>query len=83
MQQLKITITADALIQRVRRRARREGESFHINRSERWARDLGNYYTVDAGNYLSARWDSLAEIEVYAREAGILKPYEAVEAVAA
>jgi len=42
----KIAITERALYQRISRRLRRDGQQLRTNRSERWFRDLGLYYTA-------------------------------------
>jgi hypothetical protein len=64
-----------ALLQRINRKLKKEGEMLCAAR--RWTPDLGNYYAVDLrGNYITA---ANVDPESWGREMGVLRPWEAVE----
>ena len=72
----KIAITERALYQRISRRLRRDGQQLRTNRSERWFRDLGLYYTVDL--YRNAIEASHLDLETLGRELGVIRPWEEI-----
>lgn len=74
-----VPVTLSALIQRMRRRCRRDGETFHVTRGKYFNSNLGYCYTVDDSNVLAAWWWSLDALVETAREVGVLAPYEDVQ----
>jgi hypothetical protein len=66
-------VTKAALIKRINRKLALEGETLRTTRGERWRGDLGDHYTVDESNFITAQHVDLVEC---ARELGVLKASE-------
>jgi hypothetical protein len=71
---VKIGVSVKALVARINRKLKPDDEKLHRSRSPRMVIDVGEYYVV--------RWpvggvvlDHL-DLEDYARELGVLQPYE-------
>lgn len=73
----KVKVTTRALEARMRRHLQKENLVLRKCKVDsRWYHDLGDYYAVNENN--SVR-DTHIPLEAWAREAGVLKPYETVE----
>jgi len=70
-------VSERAVIQRIRRKLRHEGMLIRKTRSERWIRDLGDWYVMDGCNRFVGRLER-QELEEYARELRVLAPYETI-----
>lgn len=69
-------VTMDALVQRINRKLKPDGETLKKTRGERWRGDLGDYFAVDCQkNFIKAQH---VDPEVWGREMGVLKPFERV-----
>lgn len=68
-------VTADAVIARIRRRLRRDGEILHFTRSERDRLEMGECYVVNANRVVIAH---CCTVEGLAAELGLLKPGEVI-----
>jgi hypothetical protein len=76
----KIPITKRALIQRINRKLKPQYERMQsCRRNSRWWRDLGDLYVVDT--YRNAIRNTHVDVEKYAREIGVLQPFEQVTEV--
>ncbi len=77
----KVRVSERALLARIQRKLNSNGQIIHKLRQppegvSRWFGDLGAYYTVVAdGNSVG---DTHINLELYAKELGVLKPYEEV-----
>jgi hypothetical protein len=71
----KVKITERATLQRVNRALAREGSRMKVCReSSPWFGNLGRYYVVNQYNAV----DQHANLEGWARDLGILKPFEEI-----
>jgi hypothetical protein len=68
-------VTADAVIARIRRRLRRDGEILRFPRSERDRFEMGECYIFNDRNCVIA---SRCTVEGLAAELGLLKPGEVI-----
>lgn len=72
---MKVKVTRRALEARLRRHLATEGLTLKKCRFDsRWHSDFGDYYAVDAS--LNAVRETHIDIEGWAREAGVMKPFE-------
>ncbi len=69
-----VPISERALIARINRKLKPEGEKLKTLRGERWFSDLGRYYTVDENR--NAVRDTHVNLEDWGRELGVLKAWE-------
>ena len=81
-----VPVTMRAVIQRINRRLKREHDHGERNweflkatRGDRWRSELGDYYLVNVDR--NAIVDKQVDPEEFARELGVLAPYERVEAL--
>jgi hypothetical protein len=79
-QEMKVPVTLTALVQRLKRRFARDGQTFHVTRCARTT-DLGQWHATD-NNWLVWKCDSLDQLIDLAREVGCLKLHELVQEVA-
>ena len=69
-------VTERALIERIRRKLRKEGLSFFKNTRGPYIKNLGKFYTVDM-NRNNIEY-VVHDLEKFAREEGFLKPWEGI-----
>jgi hypothetical protein len=75
-QPLKVPVTLHALVQRLKRRHARDGETFHVTREH--ARDnIGLWHTV-ADNVVRDWWQNVESLATHARDVGVLGAHEVV-----
>lgn len=73
----RVFVTERSIEQRLKRSLARDGLTLHISRGVRAFNEFGRYYVVNVNtNRLEAHGFSL---ETWAREAGVLKPYESIK----
>ena len=76
MNEPKVSVSERATLQRVNRALAYEGKSMKICReNSRWFNDLGRYYVVNEFNAV----DQHANLEGWARDLGVLKPFEEID----
>ena len=76
----KIAVTQRAFLARMKRHIAKEGETLKQAREGTRVQEWGPFYTVDTrGNFLARRCLELATLESWARDDGVLKPYEVIE----
>jgi hypothetical protein len=73
---MKKLVTERALIERIRRKLRKEGLSFFKNTRGPNMENLGKFYTVDMNR--NCIKFTVHDLEKFARENGFLKPFEAI-----
>lgn len=74
----KVPVSERAVFARVKRKLAQDGEILKKCRFDsRWYNDLGDYYTVDA--QFNAIRDRQVPLEAWAREMGLLQPWEQLE----
>jgi hypothetical protein len=72
----KVPVSRRALLARINRALRKEGEVLKATRADRWRGDLGDYYTVDTDrNAIVAQH---VDPEELGRRLGVLADYEEV-----
>jgi len=74
----KIPITRRALIQRLQRALKEDELILRAARNERVRQEMGDYYTIDLRT--SGVMERDVDLEDIAREYGVLKDYEKLEA---
>lgn len=81
----KVTVTTRAFLARMKRHLlKAEGETLKQAREgTRAYQDFGPFYTIDENNCLQRQGLSLQTLIEWAREDGVLKPYEVIEDTAA
>jgi hypothetical protein len=73
----KVLVTEHAALQRVNRALEREGSRMKVCReNSRWFNDMGRYYVVNQYNAIEQH----ADLEGWARDLGVLKPFEEISA---
>ncbi|CRI63748.1 conserved hypothetical protein [Thiocapsa sp. KS1] len=73
----KKPVSERALFARLSRRLAKDGDILKKCRFDsRWYGDFGNYYIVDSRNAISA---THVDLEGWAREMGVLQPWERLE----
>jgi hypothetical protein len=72
-------VTKRALMQRVNRALKADGEQLKVSRGMRAFLDLGELFTVDISRNFISRKD--IDLERLARQLGVLKPYETLEPI--
>jgi hypothetical protein len=73
----KVSVSRRALIQRLTRTLRAEGEQLKATRGTRALLDLGEFYTVDVARNVVCRKN--VDLVKLARQLGALRPYELLE----
>ncbi len=78
----KVTVTQRAFLARMKRHIAKEGETLKQAREgTRVHQEWGPFYTIDEQhNSLARQCLELATLEAWARDDGVLKPYEVIEA---
>jgi hypothetical protein len=72
----QVQVTERAIFARLSRKLKKEGQTLHrCRRDSRWFNDMGPYYTVDIGSN-SVVDRGFSDLDEWAREIGVLKPYE-------
>lgn len=72
----KVTVSLRATIQRINRKLKPDLQSVKTARGERLRQEVGDYYIIDYDrNYVA---DKDIDPEAYARELGVLQPWETV-----
>jgi len=75
----KVPVSERALIARINRRLRKDGEELRKTRSFRARLDLGYYYIIDISrSFVVEKGFYPCDLVDMARELGVLKPYEVV-----
>jgi hypothetical protein len=69
----KVPVSLRAVLQRINRKLRDDGEAIRAARSERARSDFGDYYVVSDR---SGVWPTHVDPEALAREIGVLQPWE-------
>lgn len=73
------TISENAVVKRIKRKLAHDGESVKTNQTYRPGFRAPRFYVYDvARNWITGQFD---DVESYARELGVLQPYEKVESV--
>ncbi len=73
----RVLVSERAVLQRLNRALAHEVKVIRVcKETSRWFRDCGRYYLVDL-NFNAIR-DSHIDLEAFAREEGVLKPFEAM-----
>lgn len=73
----KVLVTERAALQRVNRALAREGARMKVCReNSRWFNEVGRYYVVSQFNAIEQH----ASLEGWARDLGVLKPFEEISA---
>jgi hypothetical protein len=70
----KVKVTFNALKLRLNRHLAKEDCTLRVARGPRMIQDVGEYYIVNLSH--NAIWDKHIDPEEYARDVGVLKPYE-------
>ena len=76
MVETKVPVSERALVQRINRHLRKEGQVLKKLRGERWHGDLGDYYIVDEHRNIVAA--SHVNPVALAQEIGVLAAWETV-----
>jgi hypothetical protein len=72
-----VPVSERALIQRINRRLKQDGEQLRSARSEQAASSVGRYYIVDTTrNFIAYQ---RVELEELGRKLGVLQPWEALQ----
>ena len=69
-----VPVSERALIARINRKLKPEGEKLKKLRGDRWLNDLGQYYVVDVS--YNALTHPHVSLEDFARECGVLQDWE-------
>ncbi len=69
-----MNVTMRALLKRINRQLRKEGQAIRTTRGERCRGDLGNYYCTEENRLVAQHVDP----EEWGRELGVLAPHERV-----
>ena len=75
---VKLPITERALVQRLRRALKKDGERLFANRGRHhlgYGTNVGDYYTVDGRQIMT---DHDVKLEALAKELGVIRPWERV-----
>jgi hypothetical protein len=78
--QMKVTVSERALLARVNRQLAKEGQTLRTSRSAAERSNFSNYYVLDASGNVTA--SGIDDLEKWVRKefAGMLKPFETLQA---
>jgi hypothetical protein len=73
---MKKKISKRALIERIRRKLKKEATRFYKNRGGPYTKGLGKYYLIDKNNVITGLY--IDDLESFARGIGVIRDYEAL-----